>query len=242
MPAIASPSARLYPLSSIDTHPRLQVRGGTDPRDVARYAKAMKKGDAFPAITLAQIGPKLYVIDGHHRLEAAYCAGVSNIMATQKRMSLDDAQREALQANHDYARRMSGKEKEAALWGYIQAGLHLDEFGFATKSLRVIAAECPVYTFQHTGKKLNQWGISAPRDDVKPFRPYDRDAEDDLSPEDIALEELSLRAVFNEHLKAARASYGHLNDDSRDVALAAIRDLVNDLSATPDAPVCLLDI
>jgi hypothetical protein len=231
MSAQASPPSRSYPLNSIKTHPRLQVRGGTDDRTVERYAKAWGGAHDFPPIALAEIGRKLYVIDGHHRLQAAQLAGVTSIYATQKRMTLDQAHREALRANQDHGKSLSNKEKQAALRGYIDAGLHLDDDWKLPKSLRTIAYECPVYTFQHIGRKLKEWEIDVPRDDVKPFRPYDGDDDEDgLSPEDIALEDLSLRAEFAQHLDAAQATYGLLNDLSRKVALAAVEKLLQDLS------------
>ena len=233
-----------YALGSIETHARLQVRGGPRPALVNSYAKAMDQGASLPAISLARIGAKLYVIDGHHRLEAARSAGLPSIKATSKRMSLDEAHRQALASNHDHGKGLNPKEKRAAFLGYIEAGMHLDEFGL-TKSLRTIAAECPVYSFQHIGKKLKELGIHASRDDVKPYRHAGYlDDNDELSLDDLALEELSLRSVFNSHLEAAKASFGILNDASRQSALQALATMIDELagrSAAPE-PVSLLDI
>lgn len=224
-----------YPLGSIDTHARLQVRGGTRPALVNSYAKAMDQGASFPAISLARIGPKLYVIDGHHRLQAARSVGLRSIKATSKRMSLDDAQRQALAANRDHGVRLGNKEKQAAFLGYIDAGLHLDALG-VPKSLRTIASECPVYGFQHVSKLLKKLNIDASRDDVKPYRPAGRfDDEDELSPDDVALEEMSLRSVFDGHLEAAKASFGILNAASRQSALQALEVMVDELAGRPEA-------
>jgi len=223
--------ARSYPLASIDIHPRLQIRGGTDYATVKRYKKAMMSGDQFPALQLARIGTKLYVIDGHHRLEAAEQIGVSAILGTERRMSLDAAHRASLLSNQDHGRRVTNKEKRAAFDGFIEAGLHLNALG-SPKSLNAILREFPLYSRGHLGKLLQSRNIDAPRDDVAPYR-Y---GEDEPSEEDWALEDEMLGKAFQQGLEALQETYGLLSDDGRQVALSALRQLVSDLHPSASNP------
>ena len=75
---------------------RLDYRGGPDPRDIERYAQRMRQGETPPPIVLlstvddwSQEGgwrsryghPTLLILDGAHRVEAAYRADVSTLAA-----------------------------------------------------------------------------------------------------------------------------------------------------------------
>lgn len=243
MPA---PVATPYPLTAIKVHDRLQVRGGTNPATVKSYANAMLKGEVFIPIQLAEIGGNLYVVDGHHRLEAAHQAGRLTIDATRQRMSLNDAHVAALGSNGGHGRNLTQKEKQAALQGYIDADLHLhcdsDDLmvvNGSVKSLRTIAAECPFYHHTHIGRKLKALGIEAPRDDIKPYHPGYREDEDE---EDIALEETIVLTAFRQHLDAAMASYGLLGDTCRATALEALRGLVDALQPPSDTQASTLEV
>lgn len=234
-------SAVPFPLASIKLHTDLQVRGGTDFNTVRRYALAMREGARFPAITLAEIGANLYIIDGHHRFNAAHQAGEVTIMANKRRMSLNEATREAYASNRDHGRNLSQKEKQHAFTRYIELGMHLDEWGMV-KPLRQIAHECPVYAFQTIGRKLTEQGISAPRGDVKPYR-YGYDcADNEPSDDDLALDQVSLLATFEEHLASAMASYARLDGKCRGDALGKLRSLVRGLDGSPTHPAMPLEI
>lgn len=229
------------PLAAIKTHPDLQIRGGTDHTTVKRYAEAMKRGADFPPIRLAQVGENLYVIDGHHRYEAAHRAGERVLKATKRRMSLREAQREAFTANQDHGRRLTRKEQQHAFDAYIAADLHLHEGNSlgvipgTVKSLRTIAAECPVYTFQSIGRKLKERGIEADREDVKDYdwsyADWEKEWEED--PTDFELEQSSLLSAFREKLDATAASFALLEGASREEALFALRGLVESLRGLP---------
>jgi hypothetical protein len=225
MTTTQSPAERLYPLVSIACHDRLQIRGGTDYADVQRYKKAMLAGDTFPPITLAEIGGKLYVVDGHHRVEAAAAAGHSHISGTHRRMSLDEAQKAALVANTLHGRRYTQKEQQHAFASFIAEGLHLDTSGDVLP-VRTIAALCPVYVFQTISRKLKDLGIDAPRDDIKPWYGTVHDS-DGPSPEDLAQDEEIQLQAFRNSLAAAALVYGALSDTARHVAftdLGAFKD------------------
>lgn len=206
--------AQSFPLASIKTHPDLQIRGGTDFLTVKRYAQAMQRGDDFPAVSLAEVGGNLYIIDGHHRYDAALAAGKLVIKATKRRMSLREARSLAFTVNQDHGRRLTNKEKQHAFAAYIASGLHLndeerlDVLPGTVKTLRAIAAECPVYDFRTIGKKLKERGINVPRDTVKPFLAHETYPTDGIEPEDLELEQTSLLRTFKERLGVALSSYG----------------------------------
>lgn len=223
MPKTPSAAERLYPLRSLSYHKRLQIRGGTDHATVQRYKKAMQGGETFPPITLAEIGGKLFVVDGHHRLEAAHAAGLPNISGTQRRMSLDDAHKAAVVANTTHGRRLTQKEQQHAFASFIAEGLHLDPSGNALP-VRAIAELCPVYSFQTISRKLRELGIDAPREDVLPWRGSSHNDEGP-SPEDLELEEEIQLATFRDHLASAASTYGALSDTARRSALMALREL-----------------
>lgn len=228
-----SPIDRL-PLDAIRTHLRLQPRGGTDYRTTRRYANIMRQGNEMTPIDVGRIGKALYVIDGHHRLEAAALVGLGSIRAkVQRYRTLDDAQLAALQCNGGHGRSLTNKEKANALRSYVDSGLHLhgsdtlDGVPGTIKSLRLIATECPVYSFQNIGRKLKEWGIEAPRDDVKPFDPNRREEWDGPSADEIAEDDQIALKSLQDHLRSAQEAWAMLQPESRDVGTAAFRDALN---------------
>lgn len=142
-----------------------------------------------------------------------------------------------LQCNRDHGRHLTNTEKQKAFAAYIEHGLHL--YGDADfpivpgtlKSLRTIAAECPVYDFRTIGKKLKELGINAPRDDVKAFVPYGDDADEDYVPsaEEMADEQQIALTTFRQRLDEVAASFALLDDQSRNTALSALDQLVSAL-------------
>lgn len=236
-------TATSFPLASIEIHPRLQPRGRTDHRRVRQYATAMIVGKQFPPIHVGRIGRKLYVIDGHHRLEAAALAGLPTISAiTKSYRTLDDAHRAALQANQGHGKSLSNAEKQHAFAEYIAAGLHLhsgDDLSTVpgtVKSLRTIQRDCPFYSVGHIGKLLIELGINASREDVKPYRHSYGDEWEGPSEDDIVDEDGIQLAAFREHLKSAVAALGLLSYSRRTEALDELKALALALSSSPSEP------
>lgn len=218
-------------LVSIETHPRFQPRGTTTYRKVREYTAAMKAGKQFPPIHVGRLGQKLYIIDGHHRLEAATLAGHTAIEAIVKPYrTLNDAHRAALQCNQAHGKPMTNAEKRHAFQAYIDADLHIHDgedlstIAGTIKAVRLIAAECPVYSYQHIHKKLKELGIEAPRDDVKPYRPDYGDDWDGPSEEDLETEDAIHLAAFRDHLATAMTSLSLLSDHVRATALWELKE------------------
>lgn len=228
----ALPSVREYPIASLSTHQRLQVRGGTNEATVSAYASAMRQGAQFPPIEIAQIGLKLYVVDGHHRLAAAAAAGLVSLPGSERRMSLDEAHLVALSRNREHGRQMTQAEKSAAFRSYLDAGLYLDEFK-ATKSLSMIAADCPFYSRGHIGKLMRHYGIRT--SDVE--GPAHKWSNLEPTEEDLAEEGAILWTTFQRHLDDTAAAIGPMSAEARERAIRKLRELADALSpASPPAP------
>jgi len=61
----------------------VDTQGGSfDAQQVAKYINDIKEGKPFEAITLALVGGKAYVVDGHHRIDAAKHLGLKTIPAS----------------------------------------------------------------------------------------------------------------------------------------------------------------
>lgn len=223
----ASPAQRLS-LDGIKLHPDLQIRGGTDFGTVRRYAREMRQGDEFPAITLAEVGGNLYIIDGHHRYDAAQQAGLKAILATKRRMSLSQARLAAYAANGQHGRKITATEKQHAFARFIELGMHLNAAG-NVKPLRQIADECPVYSFQHIGRKLKERGIKAPRGDVKPYT-YGYGCAEETADEARSEDDETLLDDFRQHLASAMSIYNRLDASTQATALTEMREQVTGLT------------
>ena len=69
-------------LKSITLDSDLQIRvTGINHEAVDDYASAIKRGDAFPPVTLFKVGKELFLVDGFHRFAAHRKAGESEIEA-----------------------------------------------------------------------------------------------------------------------------------------------------------------
>lgn len=196
----------------------------------------MAEGEQLPPIQIGQVGKVLYVIDGHHRFEAAEMAGHATIMAVVRRYrSLEEAHRAALGFNHDHGKKLSNREKQNALQSYITNNMHvygpddLDGPPGTVKSLRRIAAECPVYDFRTIGRKLKELGIAARRDDVKPFAAASRGEWNGPTEDDIAEEDEIALKTLRDRLAEAKAAWAILSPNSREEGVQAFREALREV-------------
>lgn len=234
-----------FPLVSIKTHPRFtSIRGATSHGRVRDYARAMINGDVFPPILLAENGGNLYVVDGHHRFEAAQVAGLPSILGIRRRLSLDAAHLLGLQANTTHGKPMSNTEKASALHSYVDAGLHRFPSG-SLKSFRRMAQECPVYTFQSIRRKLLEWEVITPdeddrnEDEYHHYRLDEDEVEFGISPDDLAADQATHFSAFLDSLDAAMTSYGLLDDEVASHAYERLKRITDDLRSLHEDPLAI---
>jgi hypothetical protein len=84
---------QMIPIKSIKQSSELQPRAKMDTAVVDEYTEAMKRGDAFPAVTVFEIKPTpgYYLVDGYHRFMAAQGAKIGKILAEVKTGTMRDA-------------------------------------------------------------------------------------------------------------------------------------------------------
>jgi hypothetical protein len=72
---------QLIPIKNIKQSSELQPRAKMDTAVIDEYTAAMKRGDAFPAVTVVEIDDHYYLVDGYHRFMAAQGAKIGKILA-----------------------------------------------------------------------------------------------------------------------------------------------------------------
>lgn len=114
---------------------------GTIPGVVKKYADDMYCGQEFPPISLADIGGKLYLLEGWHRFEAAHVTlGHESIEATITPLKWREAKAVASRANVTQGQGLTSADKRRRLTLYLQAGLH-KKGGVIVKSYRDLERE-----------------------------------------------------------------------------------------------------
>ncbi|WP_324806601.1 ParB N-terminal domain-containing protein [Sphingomonas sp. LY29] len=128
-------------LRALNVDQRFQMRAdGLDEQRVKKYAFDMRRGDGFPAITVASIDGRLNVLDGFHRVEAALRAELPDINAKIAKLTEKAAVREAIKANARHGLNLNRKDKRNIFRLYLERGDHLRRDG-EPKSLRQMAAD-----------------------------------------------------------------------------------------------------
>jgi hypothetical protein len=168
-------------------HEDLQMRvAGLDKRHVRVLEQSYLAGDDLPAIKVAKVGKALYVLDGHHRLEAVDQAGLSHVWAEVAPMSLNQAKDFALLANTQHGKNLRPWDKARIFDAYVQRGKHLDAEG-NVKPSRAIAVELNrVYSHETIRKKLKERGIELNTSlefpgGYKPFQPEEYEEDDEAT-------------------------------------------------------------
>lgn len=131
---------KLIPFNALAGHLEKQVRGKTNTATVNSYARAMRSGEIFPPLTVAEVGGSLILVDGFHR-RAAYdqngeWQALCEIIPC---VSLEQALWWAFNANTRHGLPLKSKAKREAFRAYINAGNH-ELMGGGFQSYRDIAA------------------------------------------------------------------------------------------------------
>lgn len=137
-------TSKVVEAAAIVLDPSLQARGKPIPTLARKYAHEMQAGAKFPPISLADVGGKLYLISGWHRMDAAvFFNGADVVEATVRPMSKADAGWEAAAANLKQGQGYTQGDKRNVLRLYIKARKH--KVGSEiVKSYRDIGAELGV--------------------------------------------------------------------------------------------------
>lgn len=130
-------------ISDLVLLPELQVRAKTDPGIVKQYAQAMRGGDEFPPIVVAEWKGALLLLDGRHRVAALTMNGERQALAESLEVaSLQDAKWYAAVANLKHGHRLKRGEFRGVFRAYVQGHRHRvgDRRG-PLKSYREMAGE-----------------------------------------------------------------------------------------------------
>lgn len=142
-----------------------QARLGNDRKTIDDYKESMADGDKFPPILVMRATDTYgyYIIDGHHRYEAARALGMAEIDAnsSDKRGTKDDALYVATGANVNNGLRMTNADKRRAV--RIALTIHPE------LSDREIAAHCGAThpTVSKIRKELNKKESETPEPTAK---------------------------------------------------------------------------
>ncbi|MBU6266425.1 MAG: helix-turn-helix domain-containing protein [Sphingomonadales bacterium] len=124
-------------------HLEEQIRGSTSPATVTRYRLAMKNGEQFPPLLVADVGGALVLVDGFHRRDAREELGEeSGLAKIVPCVDLREARWMGFDANLRHGQPLKPKLLRPALRAYVDAGHHRTAKG-KLKSYRDIAAELP---------------------------------------------------------------------------------------------------
>jgi ParB-like chromosome segregation protein Spo0J len=113
------------PLESITTIPDLfQPRAMSD-RHISDLVRAIENNGEVDPVTVMQIGQRVVLIDGHHRIEAYHQAGRTvDIPVRFFDGSLEEAVLEAGQANSKVKLPMTSQERQDYAWRLVLLGKH----------------------------------------------------------------------------------------------------------------------
>jgi ParB-like chromosome segregation protein Spo0J len=111
------------PLKGIAVAPEVFQPRGTDERHINTLAQAVKEKGIVSPILVMQIGPKVVVIDGHHRV-AAYekASRGAEVPVEYFDGPVDEAVLEAGRANSQAKLPMANKERQDFAWRLVKTG------------------------------------------------------------------------------------------------------------------------
>lgn len=105
----------LLPIKLIKQSSQLQPRAKMDTGKIDEYTEAMKKGDAFPAVTVFRIAGDLFLVDGYHRFMAAQGAKLDRILADVRAGTMRDAILFSAGVNATHGLQRSNEDKRRAV-------------------------------------------------------------------------------------------------------------------------------
>jgi hypothetical protein len=130
---------QVLPFAALAKHLERQVRGATERGTVHRYRMAMKNGEEFPPLLVADIGGALVLLDGFHRRAAYEALGIDETeMEILECSSLAEAEWVAFAANMRHGKRLKATAFRPAFRAYIRSNQHLTPDG-QLRSYREIA-------------------------------------------------------------------------------------------------------
>ena len=182
-------------VDAIGLHRDLQVRvKGLSKPHLRKLVGALEDPEvALEPVKVARIGKALWLVDGHHRLEAHKSTGRATIAAKVARMSRGEAKAAARAANAAHGKPLSRDDKAQVWADYTAEGSHLDPEG-NPKASRVIEAELGrMWSHETVRQKLRALGLTLQEDlefpgGHKPFRGGGEDTEEAL--EEALVEDL----------------------------------------------------
>lgn len=108
---------RILKLKQVRWDPEFYPREFFDNATAKNYAKAMKMGEKFPSIVVAQIDKAFYLVDGLHRLKANELNGVDHVQVWVNKdvKSRKDLYVEAVRLNAKHGRALTRRDKEVII-------------------------------------------------------------------------------------------------------------------------------
>lgn len=212
------------PVEAVGEHPALQFRvGGLSRPHLNKLVRTLQAGgEPLEAVRVARIGKALWLIDGHHRLEAHRVAARETIAAKVARMPLQEAKDAARLANAKHGKGMSRADKALAWGSYVADGKHLDGEG-ELKASRVIAEELgQLWSHETIRQKLKALGLE-PDLNLEWPEGYKAYGDGEVTEEDL---EEDLAEELEAALRRFGAGFSGLSDWHRDRLLQAAQGML----------------
>jgi len=105
----------LLPVKQIKQSSELQPRASMHTDKIDEYTEAMRRGDAFPALTVFKVEREYYLVDGYHRFMAAQGAKIERVMADIIHGTMRDAILYSAGVNSKHGIQRTNEDKRRAV-------------------------------------------------------------------------------------------------------------------------------